>query len=202
MPNLQAHMFRVAAVAALICDNFDEPLPRDEIITVCLLHDMGNIVKSSFEFLPELLQPEGPAYWQKVKDEYLKKYGKNDHEATMKIIKELDLAENILQRANRIKFSLLCEQRDGDDFVAKIISYADGRVDPYGIVSYVERMNEVKIRYKDREDLFPLANREKLIGCGLDLEKQIFAKCKIKPEDINNRTAQPIILSLRDFVVK
>ena len=28
MPNLQEHMLRVAAVASLICDNFDEVLPK------------------------------------------------------------------------------------------------------------------------------------------------------------------------------
>ena len=44
MPNLQMHMYRVAAVASLIYDNFNEPLNKEEIITACLLHDMGNII--------------------------------------------------------------------------------------------------------------------------------------------------------------
>ena len=33
------------------------------------------------------------------------------------------------------------------------------------------------------------------------MEKQIFSKCKIKPEDINNETVASIILSLKDFVI-
>jgi len=84
----------------------------------------------------------------------------------------------------------------------KITHYADGRADPYGIVSFDERMAEAKVRYKDRDNLFPLKNRETLIECGKDIEKQIFAKCKIKPEDINNETVAPVISKLKDFVVK
>ncbi len=43
MPQLQEHMFRVAAVALLICENFEDSLPKEDIVTACLLHDMGKI---------------------------------------------------------------------------------------------------------------------------------------------------------------
>ena len=33
------------------------------------------------------------------------------------------------------------------------------------------------------------------------IEKQIFSKCKIKPEDINNETVAPIISELKNFVI-
>ncbi len=49
MPNLREHQLRVAAVAAQICDNFNKPLNKKEIITACLLHDMGNIIKFKLE---------------------------------------------------------------------------------------------------------------------------------------------------------
>ncbi len=202
MPNLQMHMYRVAAVASIICDNLDEKVNKEEIITACLLHDMGNIIKSDFEFLPELLQPQGPEYWQKVKDEYIGKYGDSDHEANVQITKELSSSGNVLYLVGQIHFSLMCVHRDIVDMNVKITHYADGRVDPYGIVSYEERMNEAKERYKDRAYLFPLENREKLISCGKEIEKQIFVKCKIKPEDINNETVAPIVESLKDFVIK
>ncbi len=202
MPNLQMHMYRVAAVASLIYDNFNEPLNKEEIITACLLHDMGNIIKSDLSFLPELLKPEGLEYWQKVKDGFIEKYGNDDHEAHVKILKELGLSTEIIGLVDQVRFSLLCAQRDKADINIKITHYADGRVDPYGIVSYEERMEEAKSRYKDRDNLFPLKNREKLIECGKDMERQIFAKCKIRPEDINNETVAPIISSLRNFVIK
>lgn len=202
MPSLQEHMLRVAAVASLICDNFNEPLPKEEIITVCLFHDMGNIIKSRFEFMPQFLEPEGLEYWQKIKNDYIEKYGTNDHEANLKIIKEIGLSEKVILLADQIKFSLLCDHRNGNDFVRKIICYADGRVSPYGIVSYNDRMEEVRGRYKDREDLFPPKEGIGLIKCGKEIEKQIFAKCRIKPEDINDKTVASIILDLHNFLLQ
>ena len=202
MPALEAHMLRVAAVASLICDNFDESISKEEILTACLLHDMGNIIKSDFKLLPEFLEPKGFGYWEKVKADYIKKYGGDSHEATLEIIKELGSFARIVVLIDQVRFRLLCSIKDDNNFSVKIISYADGRVDPHGVVSYDERMNEVKERYKGREHLFPLKDRERLINCGKEIEKQIFAKCKIKPEDINNETVTPIILNLRNFMIK
>jgi hypothetical protein len=62
-------------------------------------------------------------------------------------------------------------------------------------------MTEAAKRYKNREHLFPRAGREELILCGKEIEKQIFAKCKIKPEDINDESVEPIISKLRNFVI-
>jgi len=200
-PNLQKHMFRVAAVASMICDNFNEPLEKDDIIASCLFHDMGNIIKYDMEYFPQYLEPEGLEYWQKVKGDYIEKYGKNEHEATLKIIKELGLSEKILEFVDQINFSLTCNHRDSNDFNTKIINYADWRIDPHGVVSYEERLIEAEERYKNKEDLFPLEEREKFIACGKDIEKQIFAKCKIKPEDIGNKTIEPLILELKNFVI-
>jgi len=206
MPNLQEHMLRVAAVASIICDNFEDQLPKEEIITACLLHDMGNIIKFKMDVIPEFFQPEGLECWQEIKNEYIKKYGENEHEATMKIIKdELGLPDKITFLVDQIRFSYTCRHRDSDDFNTKITHYSDGRVNPYGIVSYEERMNEGKKRYKDHKSTFGEMNeeeREKLVDCGREIEKQIFSKCKIKPEDINDESVRPIISELRNFVIK
>ena len=34
------------------------------------------------------------------------------------------------------------------------------------------------------------------------IEKQIFSKCKIKPEDITDETVKPVIEELKNFVIK
>lgn len=50
--NLQMHMLRVAACSNLIIDNWSGPeIDKEAIIRVCLLHDMGNIVKYQKTFL-------------------------------------------------------------------------------------------------------------------------------------------------------
>jgi len=203
MPALQDHMYRVAAVAALICDNFDGPLAKKEIITVCLLHDLGNIIKSRLEYFPEFNEPEGIEYWQDVQNYYKEKYGADEHKATREIMKELGVADKLIDMINQIDFSLLYNHSDSNDFFIKIIIYADNRVDPHGVVSYDERMNEAKKRYGNWKNLKRTdEERQKLIASGKEIEKQIFAKCKIRPEDINNQTVIPIVSSLRNFVIK
>src|SRR3989344_7719535 len=99
MPSLQLHMFRVTSVAQIICESLGENVilvseahpesgswtsqddAKNNILSACLLHDMGNILKFNLDLFPEFLQPEGKEYWQKVKDSFEKKYGKDEHEA-------------------------------------------------------------------------------------------------------------------------
>jgi hypothetical protein len=201
--NLQMHMLRVASVASMICDNFNESLPKEDIITACLLHDMGNIVKYDMNVFPDLLEPEGAEYWQKVQDEFMEKYGKDDHHANLKIAKELGMPPSVVYLMDQIQFQNLCIHYKDEDMSNKIISYVDQRVAPYGIVSYDERAEEARKRYQNREEfMVKEEERRELFICGKEIEKQIFAKCKIKPEDINNETVKPIIESLKDFMVK
>src|SRR5437899_3061825 len=86
MPTLQKHMLRVAAVASLICDSIGLPVDRESVIAACLVHDLANIIKFRMNVIPEFFKPEGVEYWQKIKEEYIGKYGEDEHEATIKII--------------------------------------------------------------------------------------------------------------------
>jgi hypothetical protein len=201
MPTLQMHMLRVAAVASLIYDNFDSVLEKKDIlVTTCLLHDMANIIKSNMTDFPHFFEPEGVEYWQKVKDAYIAKYGSYEHHATIAIMKELGVPERCIELADGIHFSLLCKQRDQDDFIIKIIQLADKRVSPHGVTSFLDRIAEAKERYKHK-NIGREAEREMLVSCGVDIENQIFAKCKIKPEDINDASVAPIIEELKNFVI-
>src|SRR3989344_1397907 len=88
-PNLQEHQLRVAAVALTICDNFNSEIDKDSVIKAALLHDMGNIIKFDLSKFPEFLEPEGIEYWKRVKEEFRKKYGEDEHNATYEIAKEI-----------------------------------------------------------------------------------------------------------------
>ena len=88
MQNLVEHQLRVTAVAEMICETLDVPVDKDLVVRVCLLHDMGNIIKSDLNYFPEFVKPEGLEYWQKVKDEFIEKHGNEEHFATEKICKE------------------------------------------------------------------------------------------------------------------
>lgn len=205
MPSLQEHMLRVAAVAYLVCENFDEVLPRQEIVTACLLHDMGNIIKFNLNAFPEFLEPEGLEHWQKVKDEYVRKYGADEYLATKLIAEEMGVSGGIGMFLENLGFSKAAEVEQSGSFAEKITNYSDMRVSPHGVVSMGERIQEGRKRYlariKELNHAIATDNFEPLCESLRNIEKQIFAKCKIKPEDINDETVKPIIEELRDFVI-
>lgn len=101
---LQEHMLRVGAVAKIICDagNIEK---SEYIISACLLHDMGNIIKSELTKFPAFLEPEGLEYWTQIKRDFITKYGNDTHEATLKIAQEIGVSEETQSLINIIGFS-------------------------------------------------------------------------------------------------
>lgn len=202
MPSLQIHQYRVAAVAKMICDNFRGDIDEEYIISACLLHDMGNILKFDLELYPKFLEPEGLGYWQSIKEEFEEKYGKDEHEATLEIAKELDVTLLTYDLIDSIGFSKLEETLMLNNFARKIASYADTRVTPHGITSMEERMREGAPRFeKNKKEKSNAEILEKQIEICKKLEKQIFDKCKIKPEDINDSSAKSFIGELKQFEI-
>lgn len=203
MPNLQEHMLRVAAVASLICDNFNEILSKEEIITACLLHDMGNIIKFKWDSSLGLLEPK-LEYWKKVQSEYIEKYGEDVHGATLSILRELGLEQIIY----------IIESFDSDNpynsdnilknnnWVVKICLYSDERVAPFGVASVDDRLTENRKRLENRGIIMSEEKYLFIKNSLLALEQQIFAKCKIKPLDITNDAVSSKVLELRNFVIK
>ena len=200
--NLQEHQLRVAAVASQICDGLTTPVHRTSVIKACLLHDMGNIIKFDMRVFPEAWEPEGAAYWQAVKDEYIEKYGPDEHHASIVIARELGLNALELACIKSIDFGKTVETLGLDIIEPKICDNADLRVDPHGVVSLAQRLEEGHKRHKGRPDKW-LADdvREKIVQACRDMEAQIFAKSKIKPEDITSETTAPIIEELRTYVI-
>ena len=87
MPALQLHQLRVAAVGKMIADHFSGTLHSNDVILACLFHDTGNIIKFDLDndVLSQLREPEGKEYWQRVKDEWIAKYGNDEHVASLAI---------------------------------------------------------------------------------------------------------------------
>jgi HD superfamily phosphodiesterase len=121
MPNLQMHQFRVAAVAFQICDSLDIKIDKESILKTCLLHDMGNIIKFNLSYFPEWNNPEGIEYWQKIKDDYITKYGNNEHHATIKITKDIGVDSYILELIDSVDPSLIEINRQDLNFDKKYV---------------------------------------------------------------------------------
>ncbi|MES2930901.1 MAG: HD domain-containing protein [Patescibacteria group bacterium] len=198
MPNLQIHQLRVAAVAAKVCDSLDIPVDKDAIVTACLFHDMGNIIKFKLGYFPEFLEPEGLDYWETVKREYIEKYGENEHIATIAIAREFGIGADIIKNMEAIEFSNWCAVNVDENWSQKICTYADARVGVTGIISLEERLEDGERRYKGiHEDMD--AKRLFLQNCMRTIEKEISSRMKIAPEDITDESISPYIEELKNF---
>lgn len=196
--SLQMHMLRVAACSNLIIDNWNGPeINKEAIIRVCLLHDMGNIVK-----IPEGFSKD--ENFIKIRQKYLDKYGTNDHEINLEIGKNEGLSNieiEILDGKRSIKNE---ETLNSNSYERKICAYCDQRVALDGVLGIRERLEDAKARYKDKL-LSVWSNGEKanhLIECSLGIERQIFQYCSLKPEDINDKTIEIYIEKLKEYNIK
>ena len=195
--NLQLHMLRVAACSNLIIDNWNgEEIETESIIRVSLLHDIGNMVKIPEDF-------SNDEEFIKIRKEYFDKYGTNDHEINLEIgkregliEKEIDILDGKRSRKNE-------ETLASNSYERKICAYCDQRVAPDGVVRIRERLEDAKVRYKDKP-LSVWSNEEKanhLIECSLGIEKQIMKYCKLNPEDINDDSIKKYIEKLKNYEI-
>ncbi len=202
MPNLQAHQMRVAGVAMQICESMEKggiAVDKTRVVTACLLHDMGNIIKSDLNYFPEFLEPQGFEYWQNVQNEYFQKYGRNEHEATLKILKELEISSAVMVIVDGIGYPHIEDSYIANDFNYKIAQYADLRVSPHGILSITERATEARKRYEGRISDMDESMREQKIKHMFLIENQIFSKINMLPEEINDESVAPYIKKLQEF---
>jgi len=202
MPNLQLHQLRVAAVGLILCDSIPDFKDTKDVVITCLLHDMGNIIKFDLNYFPEFLKPEGFEYWQKVKDEFIQKYGSDEYYATQRIIDELVDSEKIKECVDQVGFSKLQETSKDTSLVKKICAYSDMRVGPYGVVSIEERVNDGRKRYEGRKDKTIGPDKYEVLADALkEIEKQIFETVTIKPEDVTDDLVNEKIAELRSFII-
>lgn len=203
MPALQLHQLRVAAVAKMICDTAINPLDTESVVLAGLFHDMANIIKSDLDTFPDFVEPEGKAHWQLIKDQFVEKYGTNEHAAMLEIVREIGLPSRVVGLMSHIGFSNLERLRDKDDLEQKIVEYADLRVGPHGVIPMPARIEEARLRYAGRHPDVPHepSEFERLRNAALDIEFQIFSAVALAPDDITEAGVQPLISSLRELQI-
>lgn len=195
--NLQMHMLRVAACSNLIIDNWNgTEINKESIIRVCLLHDMGNMVKIPEDFSKD-------EEFLKIRKKYFDKYGTNDHEINLEIGKREGLTEKEIIILDGKRSRKNEETLKSNSYERKICAYCDQRVAPDGVVSIKDRLEDAKMRYKNKP-LSVWSNEEKanhLIECSLGIEKQIMEHCKLKPEEINDNSIKQYIEILKNYKI-
>lgn len=193
--NLQMHMLRVAACSNLIIDNWvGKKIDKDAIIRVCLLHDMGNIVKIPEDF-------SNDTDFIAIRKRYFDQYGTNDHEINLEIGKIEGLSDKELVILDGKRSKKNEQTLNSDSYETKICAYCDQRVAPDGVVSLKSRLEDAKERYKDKP-LSVWSNEEKanyLIDCALGIEKQVMDNCTLSPKDINDEAIETYITNLKKY---
>lgn len=203
MPNLQEHQLRVAAVSKMICDTVRGTMDENAVILAALFHDMGNILKFDLTYFKEFTANEGVEYWRSVKADFAAKFGSDHHAASVAIARQLGLSPDVVRLISRVTFLNLREIRDEDAYEQKIVDYADLRVGPHGVVSMQERLAEARARYKKThpETFVPSDEYAELDAAAVDIERQLFEKCTIRPEDINDTSIAPLMEELWKYPV-
>lgn len=188
---LQEHMLRVAAVAKQICDSVNTEVDVDTVVKSCLLHDMGNLIKSKLDSAPELFEPEGVEYWEKVKAEMIKNYGSDVHVATLKIVSEVTNEEKIIALVNEMAFDEIKEIAKSGSLEVRLALYADMRIGFNGVISIDARFDDIRDRYVPR-GRFTEEELELRRSSAKQIEKEIFTNSSISPEDITDESTAEI----------
>lgn len=195
---LQTHQVRVAAVAKLICDHLTVPVEQDEIILGCLLHDMGNLAKFDLWKFPDLVEPEGLAYWQEKQTEFKRRFGDDEHLATIAVLKELDVSSRVFELATSVGFHNIKNNFESGDIHLMIPEYADDRVTPWGVVSLTDRLEDLERRYGHR---YPSETdkkrRAEFAAVAHRMEAAIFSQTTLQPSDITDERVEPLLAELR-----
>lgn len=199
MPNLQLHQLRVAAVARMIGTLRNAEI--DLLVRAGLLHDMGNILKADLSLFPtEFYGDRDRTYWEAVKESF-GTYGRNEHEATLSIVRELNQPERVIGLIEGMGFSKAKDILETGSLELRILEYADQRVSPYGVTSMRERLEEGRARYMRVHA--PVLNNDAVFETSfqacVDLEKLLFRDLALSPSDINEESIQPAIQELRGY---
>lgn len=206
MPNLAEHQFRVAAVGKIIADTLTPAFSqreREDVVIACLLHDIGNIIKFDLSKSKNLLNVDlDLEYWQRVKDEFIEKYGADEHVASVEIVKELGVSKRVAELVDCVDFYHGPKNAADDDLGKKICAYSDMRVGPNGVVSLEQRFSDLRVRYAHRAREWGGNDpRNAFEDAIIRIEKQIFKNCKILPGDITEEKVQSIMLELKHFEI-
>lgn len=198
MPTLQEHQYRVAAVAKILCERSSINLPKTEIISSCLLHDMGNLIKFNLDKIPEGLDIGDVAYWKQIQTVMKNKYGEDEHVATYEIAKEVGVSTNILNIIKNMGASHTREMLEQKNLVVLIATYSDLRVTPTGVTSLEMRINDLLKRY---EGTAKYEGYKKGAVVFYEIEELLRESLKLEDLEIKTEEISLAISQLRDFVL-
>lgn len=203
--NLQKHMLRTAALTSLICNNWEGPqINIERIVTVMLLHDVGNVVKMNLT-KKKYLPPENQdiSYWRDLQNRYITRYGTDDHIVTYNILAEIGLSKDYLWLVLNKIFINNEMIANSNNYELKICAYADQRTGPNGIVTLQERFDELRRRYGNNPQASINHPRAQyLINSAYEIERQILQYTSVDLFQLTDREISLEMENLSKYRVK
>lgn len=154
-PVLRQHMIRVTKVGKWMLSHWQGPdFDQDLYIRALLVHDLGNLAK--FDLSPSatvrLIPLENAEKWQKIQHDFIARYGSDADQATLTLIRELQLpnTEALIALVGGHSAAKLAQTVHQPDWAQKLLDYTDFRVGPFGILTLDERFADLTRRYSYR----------------------------------------------------
>lgn len=200
-PQLQLHQRRVAAVGKIVAEAH-AAAHVDVVVTACLLHDMGNIIKFKLDRFPEFLEPEGHEYWKSVQDTFIQKYGTDEHLATLIIADELGVSDAVLACIRAVGMTKVHHNLTEGTLEERITNYADLRVGPRGCISLQERIADGKARYGYTHDAITFSEGGFRVLCAhLQSLEDSLTTHTCNPSMLTSPRIDPLAEELKTFIL-
>lgn len=195
-PNLQRHMLLVAQIAGSLISNWTQDFDnKDDLLLACLLHDLGNLIKSDLDKYPDFLgvpMTEIPT-WKAKQRLMIDKYGSDEHKATKKMLEELHCKSEIISLILDKTFANAISIRDGDNWSLKLLLYCDMRVGPHGLLPLEQRVIELMTKSKK------YTRREDLLTAIIEIEQKLKDKTKTILSEITSKSFTIVDKTLLDI---
>jgi len=192
-PWLADHQLTVAGVAGAICTETGSA-DAEDIITACLLHDMGNIIKFNFDKSIRGAETTDVEHWKAVQQRFIATYGTDVHAATLTIIDDISVSPRVREILDAVGFGHSVETLASGDVSKMIAAYSDMRVAPYGVVSLEERLADLTVRYGSSPD------RTQFEEAFRSMEKRIFSGTGSTPNSVTQTGVDERKRALKDAV--
>ncbi len=197
MPTLAQHMLRVGSVAKILTNQIkDADFPAKEIVSACLLHDMGNIVKFDLDNVPAGLDIPDIDYWKKAQRKVQDQYGMDEHDATYQMAKDLGVSDTTLEAIANCGTANAKKVLEEKNIASMFVTYCDYHVAPTEIVTPEERLNNILVRYKDTPKYEGyLRDGRNVLEIGNFLEQ----KYSLNKDEVNELSVKNIALEIGEW---
>jgi len=209
--NLQTHQLRTAALGQVIVEDWIGPqINIQDVVFTLLIHDMGNLVKFNLD-TPDSKkwmagEKESLDFWKKIQKKYQQKYGKRADQANVKIAREINCPNKIIDFLEHHEWQDLPAAIETKQWEHQIVFYGDVRIRPQGLTSLADRILDLKNRYQDRDPNWhkpeyyqELVNISQTLEASLDQQTQQ-ALSQIPVEKIEQKAEQLRSFPLPEFV--